>query len=320
MNLISTNIFPIKTSLKKGEGYNSTFSIYPLNPGFGHTIGNALRRAMISSIPGYAVTKIKINNFTHEYQAVEGIVEDLQQIILNIKNLHVKVETGEDQLNLILKKTTKGIVTAGDFGKQAGVTIIDKDLFICTIEKDFELEIIVEIKKGYGFYQIDDAVLSGSQSLSDLYVDALFSPVQNVSIDVEKIRIGDNTNLDKVIITFETNGTVEAKDVINYALKLMVDQYSKIESSFESVNENEEETDNFSDHNADASHGESIESLGLTKVTANALINLNIITTADLGKQKDNIMLMIKTLKSKADKDILLKLLGEKKEKKSKIE
>jgi DNA-directed RNA polymerase subunit alpha len=314
MNLISSNLFPIKTTLKKLAGNKSEFSIYPLNPGFGQTIGNSLRRVLISSIPGYAVTKIKINNFTHEYQGVEGIVEDLQQVILNIKGLHVKVETNEDIVTLILKSSKKGEITAANFSKQSGVEIMNPGLFICTIEKDFDLELLVEVKKGYGFYQVDDAVLSASQSLSDLYVDALYSPIQNVAMEVEKVRVGDNTNLDKVVLTFETNGTVDEKLTVQYALELMVDQYSKISSAFQSVDEITTDT-NLPNEVTDevVSVSEPVESLGLTKATTAHLLKNDLISTADLIKEKDAINLFIKSLKSKADKDILLACLGEKK-------
>jgi DNA-directed RNA polymerase subunit alpha len=316
MNLISSNTFPIKTTFKKLEGTKSQFAIFPLNPGFGQTLGNALRRVLISSIPGYAVTKVKINNFTHEYQAVEGILEDLQQVLLNIKALNVKVTNGDDVVSIMLKKSKPGEVTGADFEKQAGVEIINPELYICTIEKNFDLEILVEVKKGYGFYQVDDSVFSSSQSLTDLYVDALFSPVQNVSLAVEKVRVGDNTNLDKIIINFETNGTVDEKETIDYALKLLVDQYSKIESAFQSVEEPSDDmiTIEESEKEADVKlASESVESLGLTKTTTTHLINHEIITTDDIIKQKEAVALLIKTLKSKSDKDILTAIVAPKK-------
>lgn len=316
MNLISSNLFPIKTTLKKLDGNKSEFAIFPLNPGFGNTIGNALRRVLISSIPGYAVTKIKVNNFTHEYQAVEGIVEDLQQVILNIKGMHVKVSTNEESISLMLKADKHGKVTAAGFEKQAGVEIMNPDLYICSIEKDFDLEILVEVKKGFGFYQVDDAVLSASQSLSDLYVDALYSPIQNVALDVEKVRVGDNTNLDQVVVTFETNGTVDEKEVIEYALELMVDQYTKIQSAFQSFEEPADEeilAPEITDQVVKAS--EPVESLGLTKATTAQLLKHDFISTDDLLKNKDAVQILIKSIKSKSDKEILIEAIGEKKEK-----
>lgn len=322
MNLISTNKFPIKTTFKVNEDKTAQLTIYPLNPGFGQTLGNSLRRVLMSSIPGYAVTKIKINNFTHEYQAVEGIIEDIQQIVLNIKALSVKVETNEDALTISLRKSKAGVVTAADFEKQSGVEIINKDLFICSIEKDFNLEIDIEVKRGYGFYQVDDAALSASQSLTDLYVDALYSPIRNVQCDIEKVRVGDDTNFDKIVITFETNGTVDQRSTIDFALKLMIDQYSKIESAFQSAVEPVEEM--ISSNEADAEGVEveeeaptiePVESLGLTKSTAANLVKHDFLTTADLIKQKDAVMLLIKTLKSKSDKDILSGIITPKKSK-----
>ncbi|MGL4758201.1 MAG: DNA-directed RNA polymerase subunit alpha [Patescibacteria group bacterium] len=321
MNLISSNKFPIKTTFKVLDDKSAQLTIYPLNPGFGHTLGNSIRRALISSIPGYAVTKIKINNYTHEYQAVEGIVEDIQQIVLNIKNLSIKVSTNEESVNVVLKKSKAGEVTASDFEKQAGVEVINKDLYICTIEKDFDLDIVVEVKKGYGFVQVDDETLSGSQLLTDLYVDALYSPVRNVQCEVEKVRVGDDTNLDKIIITFETNGTVDPRETVDYALKLIIDQYQKIDSAFQTAEEPVETTMTVSGADAEVSEEEvveeavveSVESLGLTKTTAANLIKHDFITTADLIKQRDAVMLLVKTLKSKSDKEILTSIIAVKK-------
>jgi DNA-directed RNA polymerase subunit alpha len=323
MNLISTNKFPIKTTFKEMGENLVQFTIYPLNSGFGHTLGNSIRRVLMSSIPGYAVTKVKINHFTHEYQAVEGVIEDIQQIVLNIKALSIKVTTNEDVVTLSLRKSKAGEITAADFEKQTGVEIINKDLYICSIEKNFDLEIDIEVKKGYGFYQVDDAVLSGSQSLTDLYVDALYSPIRNVQCDVEKVRVGDDTNFDKIVLTFETNGTVDARETIDYALKLMIDQYSKIDSAFQSAVEPVEEmiTSNEADASAPseeievAAANEPVESLGLTKSTTSNLIKHDFISTSDLLKQKDAVMLLIKTLKSKSDKDILTAIVAPKKSK-----
>jgi DNA-directed RNA polymerase subunit alpha len=323
MNLISTNKFPIKTTFKEMGENLVQFTIYPLNPGFGHTLGNSIRRVLMSSIPGYAVTKVKINNFTHEYQAVEGVIEDIQQIVLNIKALSIKVTTNEDVVSLSLRKSKAGEVTAVDFEKQTGVEIINKDLYICSIEKNFDLEIDIEIKKGYGFYQVDDAVLSASQSLTDLYVDALYSPIRNVQCDVEKVRVGDDTNFDKIVLTFETNGTVDARETIDYSLKLIIDQYSKIDSAFQSAVEPVEEmitsneADAFapSDEEEEVATNEPVESLGLTKSTTSNLIKHDFISTSDLIKQKDAVMLLIKTLKSKSDKDILTAIIVPKKSK-----
>ncbi len=325
MNLISTNKFPIKTTFKEMGENLVQFTIYPLNPGFGNTLGNSIRRVLMSSIPGYAVTKVKINNFTHEYQAVEGIIEDIQQIVLNIKALSIKVTTNEDTVTLILRKSKAGEVTAADFEKETCVEIINKDLYICSIEKNFDLEIDVEVKKGYGFYQVDDAVLSASQSLTDLYVDALYSPIRNVQSDVEKVRVGDDTNFDKIVITFETNGTVDARETIDYSLKLIIDQYSKIDSAFQTAVEPVEEMITSQDADATATGEESeeevvptnepVESLGLTKSTTANLIKHDFISTSDLIKQKDAVVLLIKTLKSKSDKDILSAIIAPKKAK-----
>jgi DNA-directed RNA polymerase subunit alpha len=323
MNLISTNTFPIKTSFKTISDTKSSVSIYPLNSGFGQTIGNALRRVLISSVPGYAVTKIKVNNFTHEYQSVEGIVEDLQDIILNLKDLIVKVDTSDEIVNLQITKNSAGVVTAKDFKKQAGVTVVNPDLHICTVNNKVDLNIEVEVKKGFGFYQVPDSELSGSTSLSDLYVDAYYSPVKNVSFDVEKYRVGSNTDLDKIIITYETTGAIDPKEAMEYALEILVDQYSKTLSAFKSVStettavDEQDEADTTVSTSKKAKPAvtkvvgsEPVETLGLTKATAKILTIAEINNTDDIVANKTKVEEIISTLKSKGDKEILASILS----------
>jgi DNA-directed RNA polymerase subunit alpha len=333
MNLISANTFPIKTSFTEVDKITSKVEIYPLNSGFGETIGNSLRRTLISSVPGFAVTKVKINNFTHEYQAVEGVVEDLQNMVLNLKGLLIKVETSDDVVNLTLNKSATGDVTAKDFKKQAGITVINPDMHICTINGKIDLNIEVEVKKGYGFYQVTDAELSSSTSLSDLHVDAYYSPVRNVAFDVAKVRVGSNTDLDKVVLTYQTNGCIDAKFAMEYALELMVDQYSKALSAFKGVATTEVEVEDNTENKPDSkvkdtketkvavkkvATSEPIETLGLTKTTTKSLSSMDINNTEDLIAKKAGVLEMVSTLKSKGDKEIILGILGEKESKKTK--
>jgi DNA-directed RNA polymerase subunit alpha len=233
--MISNHILnhpPIKTKLVT-HGAKNTLTIEPLLPGFGHTLGNSLRRIFLSSIPGFAVTKIKINDLTHEYQPISGVVEDAMDVVLNLKLLRCKILTDDDKVTLTLTKNEKGEVTARDFEKNSKVEIVNPDLYICYLDKNTKLEIEVEVNRGVGYLAVEEINLGSSTNPQEIWVDALFSPVTNVSFEVEKVRVGDKTNFDRIEISFDTDGSVEAKAIVEYALNLAVDLFSKIKSSFD---------------------------------------------------------------------------------------
>ena len=222
----------IKTSLLSHSDIKHTLTIEPLLPGFGHTLGNSLRRVFLSSIPGYAVTKIRINNITHEYQTIPGVVEDVMDIVLNLKAIRFSLDEGDDKGTLLLTKSGNGEVRASDFQKNARIKVINQDAYICSLDKDAKIEIEVEISQGFGYYSMDQINQSDSSSPQDILVDALFSPVVNVSLNVTQVRVNDKTNFEKIEMDIETDGTVEIKEIVDYGLKLSVDLYSNIHSSF----------------------------------------------------------------------------------------
>jgi DNA-directed RNA polymerase subunit alpha len=221
----------IKSQLVKHSEGSYQLSIQPLTPGLGYTLGNSLRRIMLSSIPGFAVTRVRINDITHEYQPVKGIVEDALQIVLNLKLLRANIITDDESVVLTLKKDARGEIHASDFEENAKVKIINKDLYICSLDNDAELNIEVEISKGIGYLSSDQIKFASNTNPHDIYVDALFSPVSNVSQNVEQVRVGDKTNYDMIDLTFVTDETVPAKDIVEYALKLSIDTFQNILSS-----------------------------------------------------------------------------------------
>jgi DNA-directed RNA polymerase subunit alpha len=231
---LTINQPPIKSNLVAHTENKYQLTIEPLIPGFGHTLGNSLRRVLLSSVPGYAVTKIKINDITHEYQTIDGVVEDAIEVILNLKLLRANILTDEDSVTLSLSKNDSGDVTAANFEKNAKVKIINPDLYICTLDKGAELTIEVEITKGTGYLSVEQIKFANNPNPYDIYVDALFSPVSNVSLNVEQVRVGDKTNFDRIEITFDTDNSVSATAIVNYALNLVVDILEKIKSSLNS--------------------------------------------------------------------------------------
>jgi DNA-directed RNA polymerase subunit alpha len=221
----------IKSQLVKHSEGSYQLSIQPLTPGLGYTLGNSLRRIMLSSIPGFAVTRVRINDITHEYQPVKGVVEDALQIVLNLKLLRANIITDDESVVLILKKDTRGEIHASDFEENAKVKIINKDLYICSLDNDSELSIEVEISKGIGYLSSDQIKFASNTNPHDIYVDALFSPVSNVSQNVEQVRVGDKTNYDMIDLSFVTDETVPAKDIVEYALDLSINTFQNIRSS-----------------------------------------------------------------------------------------
>ncbi len=219
-NLFLKKLPEFKSVLSQNTDSNYTLTIDPLSPGYGHTIGNSLRRVMLTSIPGYAVTKVRINDLTHEYQAVQGVVEDVIEIVLNIKALRPKIITNEEKVTLSLLKITEGPVTASDFKASANAIIVNQDAYICHLNKGSELNIEIEICAGVGYTSMDDINLSDNKDTRMILVDSVFTPVTNVAMNVDKIRVGDKTNFDKLSINFDIDQTVSAEEVINYTFQI----------------------------------------------------------------------------------------------------
>lgn len=223
----------IKSTIQDlGEG-KSRFVVEPLLHGFGYTLGNSLRRLILSSIPGYAVTAVRINDLTHEYQSIDGVVEDVIDVILNLKNLRVKILTDDDRVSIKLSRSTTGEVKATDFAEDPRVEIINKDLYICYLSKDIDLDIEVDIAKGVGYLSTDKIDYAGNIDPQKILTDASFSPVFDVSLNVEQVRVGDKTDYDKLILDFATDGTISGKEVINFAISFTNDLFLQVGSSLE---------------------------------------------------------------------------------------
>ena len=225
------NFSPIKVDLKQHDHTNFELVVEPLMPGFGYTLGNSLRRVLLSSIPGFAVTRVSINDITHEYQAIEHVVEDAFDIILNLKNLKAKINTDADKVVLKLTKFSSGPVTAADFMKDPAVDILNPDLYICHLNSGGKLSIEVEVSRGVGYLSMEDIDLAANPNPKHILVDALFSPVTNVALEVDKVRVGDKTNFDRLSVKYTTNETVTGQEVAEYALKLIIDLFANIHSS-----------------------------------------------------------------------------------------
>jgi DNA-directed RNA polymerase subunit alpha len=279
----------IKSKLVSHTDTKHTLTIEPLLPGYGFTIGNSLRRIFLSSIPGYAVTKVRINDITHEYQAIPSVVEDAMDIVLNLKNLRSKILTDDESVVLTLNKKTSGDVFASDFDSNSKVKIANEDLYIAHLDKGGELNIEVEISKGHGYLSVDEVNLSSTTNPLDIVVDSLFSPVTNVMFNVEKVRVGDKTNFDKIILDFETDATVEAVDAVNYAFKLMYEITGNIMSSFGSSVDIAKHAPTKTTSDTDVVISDNDDEIDLPTRVKNTLAKHGITTNAELLNRADEL-------------------------------
>ncbi len=200
--------------------------VEPCYYGYGTTLGNALRRVLLSSLPGAAVTAVKIKGVTHEFSSLENVKEDVLEIILNIKALRMKVHVDEP-VKLTLKKKGTGDVLAKDIDANADVEIVNPETKIATITDDnFEFEMDLIVERGRGFRPTEDRKSEGELGL--IAVDAVFSPVRNVAYKVEATRVGEITNFDKLVMTIETDGTITPQEAVEESGKILMDYFSLI--------------------------------------------------------------------------------------------
>ena len=282
---------------------HSRIVIEPLERGFGHSLGNALRRVMLSSIPGCAVTELAIDGVLHEFTTIEGVQEDVIDIILNLKKLAVVIH-GKDEVTLTLSKKGVGKVTARDLEIPHNVEIINPDLVIANITQDSAFNIRIKVERGRGYVpasvrkeQFEDA------PVGVLMVDAAFSPIIKVAYHVETTRVEQRTNLDKLIIELETNGTVDPEQVIKLAASILHDQLS-VFVDFEKVNEQVYEEEIIEEQAFDPVLLRPVDDLELTVRSANCLKAENIFYIGDLIQYTENDLLRTPNLGRKSLNEI----------------
>ncbi|PIR78366.1 MAG: DNA-directed RNA polymerase subunit alpha [Candidatus Magasanikbacteria bacterium CG10_big_fil_rev_8_21_14_0_10_36_16] len=228
-------LLPSTIEFKDTDKLNTTeLIITPCHQGYGTTVGNSLRRVLLSSIEGAAVEAMKVGGIQHEFSAIEGIMEDVIEISQNLKQMAI-ISHSDSPVTLSLTRKAKGEITAGDFEKNSDIEIINKDLKIATMtddKKEFNLEII--IGKGLGYVPVSEKE-SKNLDLGTILIDSFYSPVKDVGYKVENTRVGDITDYEKVILTIETNGTVAPKETVERATKILMDHYSLILESSATV-------------------------------------------------------------------------------------
>lgn len=289
---------------------SATFTVEPLHTGYGMTLGNSLRRVLLSSIAGAAVTAFKVEGATHEFTTLPGVREDVVDIMLNLKGIRFRVFGGEAQTLRITKKG-KGAVTAKDIQVNADVEVVNPDHVIATIDDDkgnFVMDLVVEAGRGYRTIE-EGAARKASDMIA---VDAIFSPVLRVRYKVENTRVGQMTNLDKLHLTVETDGSITPRDAFEEASAILVNQYTalagqtRVESTAHTVAG--DDSDEAADGEDPAELMTSIEDLNLSARTTNALINNDIHTLKDLFSLSDGELRELKGFGSKALDEVKEKL------------
>jgi DNA-directed RNA polymerase subunit alpha len=296
---------PALASIDEISSTSATFNIEPLHAGYGNTLGNSLRRVLLSSIEGGAVVAFRIEGVSHEFTTVAGVKEDVVDVMLNVKNIRLKVYSGEP-IELRLEKKGAGAVTAADIKTTADVEVINPDQVICTIDdpkKSLVVDFVVESGRGYQTIEASSANRLHSDMIA---VDAVFSPVVRVRYKVEGTRVGQETNLDKLLLTVETDGSLTPRQAFEEAAAILVNQYtalagSTVVESAPALGQN--------DGDEQSELNTPIEELNLTARTANALINNDIRTVHDLVTLNEQDLRELKGFGTKALDEVKEKLV-----------
>ena len=281
-------IKPYKLNVKsKDETRRGSIIAEPLERGFGMTLGTALRRVMLSSLQGAAVTGIKIEGVQHEFSTIPGVLEDVAEIILNLKSLAIRKNSDAPRkVKLAVKKS--GVVTASDFEETGDVVFLDPDFVICHLDQGASLNMEVTIETGKGY--VPAAHLKKDDSpIGHIAVDALFSPVKRVSVKVEAARVGQKTDFDKLILDVETNGSVKPEDAVALAARILQDQLVQFVTFQEPEDELVEEEATELPFNRNLLR--KVEELELSVRSANCLKNENIVYIGDLVQKTESELL-----------------------------
>jgi DNA-directed RNA polymerase subunit alpha len=271
----------------------------PFERGYGHTLGNALRRILLSSMPGYAATEVKISGVLHEYSTIEGVQEDVVDVILNLKGVVMKLHN-RNETTLKLKKATAGPVTAADIEPNHDVEIINPDHVIAHLTQGGKLDMTIKIEKGRGYVPATSRRTDDTRSIGSILLDASFSPVRRVSYQVESARVEQRTDLDRLVIDIETNGVIEPEEAVRYSASVLVDQLSV----FASLQSTSEERVESSQPQVDPILLQPVDDLELTVRSANCLKAENIYYIGDLIQRTENELLKTPNLGRKSLNEI----------------
>ncbi|MDO8594980.1 MAG: DNA-directed RNA polymerase subunit alpha [bacterium] len=310
-------ILPSKPRVVKEEGFSGVYEIDGLYPGYGHTLGNSLRRIILSSLPGAAITGIKLNGVEHEFSTIPGVKEDVVTIILNLKRVRIAMHSDEAQNVTISAKGIK-TVTAESIEHPGQITILNPEQHIATLtEKSSELIVEMKVEKGLGY--IPKEILQKDRvEIGQITLDAIFSPIRRVNYEVENMRVGNRTDFNRLKLSIETDGSLTPKEALEKSISVMISQLKAIVGFEEEAPVSESaEAEQSAEENAVPKREidtellkTRIETIGLTQRTSNALSSANIRTLGGLVRKKEEDILDIDGLGTKGVQEIKKVLSG----------
>lgn len=290
------------------DRYYGKFVIEPLERGFGITLGNSLRRVLLSSLPGAAVTNIKIDGVLHEFTAISGIVEDVTAIILNLKKLILHIDSDDENVEKVLEihKSGEGVVTAADIEHDEQVTIFNPKLHIATLAKGGKLDMTLIARRGRGYVSADQNK-KYNKEIGQIAIDSIYTPIERVQYEVEKTRVGQSADYDKLIMEVYTNGSIEPQEAIALASKILMEHLEV----FVELNDKAKMAEFMVESEEDSKNKileMSIEDLDLSVRSYNCLKRAGINTVQELANQTEEDMMKVRNLGRKSLKEVKDKL------------
>jgi DNA-directed RNA polymerase subunit alpha len=285
------------------EGNKATFAIEPLHSGYGMTLGNSLRRVILSSLGGAAVTAVKIDNVAHEFSTIDGVKEDVVEIILNLKKLRFRVYSDEPQF-IVLTASGKGPVKASSIKTTSDVEIVNPDALIATLDSDkARLGMEIKIEKGRGYVPVESREQEKLE-VGMIAVDAIYSPVSRVRYNVENTRVGQMTDLDRLVMEIETDGTITPDEAIRQAAEVLVEHFQVVAGKVTA----DAAPAGVEDRTESSAAKINVEEINLSPRTTNALINNDVKTVRDLLRLSDSELRELKGFGSKAYDEVKEKI------------
>jgi len=304
-DIIKDFLTPTEILVEESGPTRSKIVLEPLEQGFGHTLGNALRRIILSSMPGTAVSEVKIDGVLHEYSTIEGVQEDVIDILLNLKDLSVRLTEVEDA-ELTLSKSGSGVVTAADIELSTGVEVINPDHHIATLNEEGSINMTMKVTRGRGFVPVRPLDEDEGQETGLLRLDATYSPIKRVTYQVDNARVEQRTNLDRLTVDIDTDGTLEAEEILRISATILQHQLS----AFAELGRLEEVIEEKEEAKIDPIMLRPVDELELTVRSANCLKAENIHYIGDLVTRMESDLLRTPNLGKKSLNEIKEVLLS----------
>ena len=287
------------------------FEIEPLERGFGTTLGNALRRVMLSSLPGDAITSVKIDGVAHEFQKIDGVIEDVTAIVLNLKSVVIKNHSDDYSLMLRIHADKPGEVTAAQIECDADIEILNPEQLICTLVEGGSINMEMTISNGRGYNRAEEnKVLYGDKSKQNvIFIDSLYAPIERINYEVESARVGQDNNYDKLILEVWTNGSITPEESVALASRILIEHFEILADLNEIADETGLMSSKAEDPNMKALET-SIDDLDLSVRSFNCLKRAGILTLRDLTDKSENEMMKIRNLGKKSLKEVIDKVKG----------